>query len=283
MCRPCSRPCTGFLTSPGRSRRGFVTSSDDRAQEAALAPLLLSLIIMRSLLFCLLLSAGACNSGTNPASDASTAADLSSGSDAAADAAANDAAAPDATVTCPPLLVGGTDVTAQGWSIVMQAPATVSYGPDYVRLQTSTPTGGRSGGQLLLSYSDALAFGKPFILRVVMLFESVDAHNPLDSAAAIMGSFTPSVGNAQDRAQMLYLDSEKVGWADDTQSFTTAVQDNTYHTYELSVDAGQVARVSVDGKPVLTRNGFVFNGKIAIGDQSNDANVDSALRIRSVA
>lgn len=30
------------------------------------------------------------------------------------------------------------------------------------------------------------------------------------------------------------------------------------------------------------RTGFVSNGAIAIGDQTNDANVDSVLRIRSV-
>ena len=115
-----------------------------------------------------------------------------------------------------------------------------------------------------------------------MPVESVNPHNGLDSAAAIMGSFTPPFGAGNDRNQMIYLDSAKVGWADDTQSFAVSVVDNTYHTYELSVDAANVAQVTVDGVPALTRNGFVWNGAIAIGDQTNDLNVDSALRIRSV-
>lgn len=252
-----------------------------RGQTGPLAPILLGLIIMRNLLFCCFLSAGACSSTATPANDASTAVDLSSGIDAATDAAS---APPDTSVACPPLLVGGTDVAAQGWSIAMIAPATVSYGADYVRLQTSTPTGGRSGGMLLLTYSDAVAFNKPFKLRVELLVESVNPHNQLDSGAAILGSYTPAsrFGSNQDRSQMIYLDSGKIGWGDDSQLFTTSVQDNTYHTYELAVDASQVAQVSVDGKPALTRSGFVFNGAIAIGDESNDVNVDGTIRIRSV-
>lgn len=176
--------------------------------------------------------------------------------------------------------MGGTDVAPQGWSIVIQPPATVSYGPDYVRLQTMQGT--TTSGQLLLNYPGALEIGKPFKLQVVMLVESVNAHNPLDSAAAIMGSYTPPFGAGNDRNQMIYLDSGAIGWADDTQSFPTSVLNNAYHIYELSVDAGSVAHVTVDGIPALTRAGFVWNGAIAVGDQTNDANVDSVLRIRSV-
>ena len=58
--------------------------------------------------------------------------------DAASDVAQIDAAA-DAGCQPKPLLVGGTDVTAQGWATVMQAPATVTYGPDYVHLETRRP------------------------------------------------------------------------------------------------------------------------------------------------
>ncbi len=199
------------------------------------------------------------------------------------DAAVPDAASPDAS--CPPtlLLLGGTDVAAQGWSTIMQAPATVSYGTDYVHLQTSTNSGASSGGQLLLRYPNAVEVGKPFKLQVLMLVESVNAHNTLDSAAAIMGSLTGNFGSSTERGQMIYLDSGKIGWADDSQSFSTSVKDNTYHTYVLSVDASNVARVSVDGNPALMRNNFVTNGTIAIGDQTNDSNVDSALRIKSVS
>jgi len=225
---------------------------------------------MRSVMVCVVASLG-CGSVKNSPGDANTVVD--SAGDAAIDAAG-----------CQPkvLLAGGTDVAPQGWAIVMQAPAQVTYGPDYVHLQTSTTTGATTSGQLLLNYPGAVDAGKPFKLQVVMLVESVNPHNQFDSAAAIMGSFTPPFGAGNDRNQMIYLDSAKIGWADDTQSFNVSVVNNTYHIYELSVDAGNVANVTVDGIQALTRNGFVWNGAIAIGDQTNDVNVDSGLRIRSV-
>ncbi|HEX3474638.1 MAG TPA: hypothetical protein VHT91_06325 [Kofleriaceae bacterium] len=221
--------------------------------------------------------AAACGSVKQLAADASPAGDAR-----ATDAPPPDAPPPDAP-TCPTrLLTGGTDIAPQGWSLVMQAPAQLANGPDYVKLQTATNNGALSGGQLLITYPRAVEMGKPFKLQVVMLVETVNPHNPLDSAAAILGSFTPPFGAGNDRNQMIYLDSGKIGWADDTQSFAVTVTDNAYHTYELSVDAGGAATVSVDGIQALTRNGFTTNGAIAIGDQTNDPNVDSTLRIRSV-
>jgi hypothetical protein len=184
---------------------------------------------------------------------------------------------------CPKmLLVGGTDVVSQGWSIIMQPPASLTNGPDYALLQTSTPAGTSTSGQLLLSYPGALEAGQPFKLQVVMLVAAVNPHNQLDSGAAILGAFTPPFGGTSDRSQMIYLDSGKIGWSDDTQSFAVSITNNAYHTYELSVDANNVARVSVDGVQALMRSGFTFNGTIAVGDQTNDRNVDSTLRIRSV-
>lgn len=58
--------------------------------------------------------------------------------------------------------------------------------------------------------------------------------------------------------------------------------DGTYHVHELAVDAAKVATVSVDGVAKLTRNNFTTNGTIAIGDQTNDSNVDGVVRIKSV-
>ncbi len=200
---------------------------------------------------------------------------LDAGSDAATDA--GDAA------TCAPkdLLVGGTDVGPQGWTVVKEGPATVSNGPDYVKLETTT-TGGATGGMLLLTYPGAFEPGKPFEVSIEMLVESVNAHNQYDSAAAIMGSFTAPFGVGADRSQMIYLDSAKIGWGDDSQAFAATVASGAYHTYVLSVDAGGGASVTIDGMAALTRNAFTTNGTLAIGDQTNDANVDSVLRIRSV-
>jgi hypothetical protein len=210
----------------------------------------------------------ACGADEHPAADAAL------GDDASLDAA------PDAGCQPKMLLVGGTDVAPQGWSVVMQPPATLSYGPDYVRLETMN--GATTSGQLLLNYPGAVQTGRPFKIQVVMLVESVTPHNPLDSAAAILGSFTPPFGAGNDRNQMIYLDPGKIGWADDAQSFTMSVTDSAYHTYELSVDAAGAATVTADGVAALARGGFVFNGAIAIGDQTNDLNVNAAVRIRSV-
>jgi len=203
--------------------------------------------------------------------------------DAAPPDVAVDASTVDAAPGCAPvtLLVGGTDVGPQGWSTIMQPPATLTYGPDYVRLETTTPATGTSG-QLLLNLPGAFEPGKPFKVQVVLLVESVNPHNQFDAAAAILGSFEPPFGAGNDRGQMIYLDSGALGWADDTQSALAAIQNNAYHTYELSVGADQVARVTIDGNPALMRPNFAFNGALAIGDQTNDRNVDSVLRIRSV-
>jgi hypothetical protein len=180
-----------------------------------------------------------------------------------------------------PLLVGGDDVTAQGWATVALAPNTLTYGGDHVRLATSTD-GGSTSGQLLVTRASSFDVTKPFTIRVTMQVESVNDHNPLDSGAAILGSFTPPFGSSAERAQMIYLDSAAIGWADDTQSAAFAVTDGAYHVYELAVDAAKVATVRVDGVAKLTRSDFTTNGTIAIGDQTNESNVDGAVRIRSV-
>jgi hypothetical protein len=181
-----------------------------------------------------------------------------------------------------PLLVGGTDLAAQGWTTIAQAPNTLDYGEDYVRLSTATPTGGRTSGQLLITKARAFDATKPFKLQVTLQVEAVTRHNQLDSGAAILGSFTSPAGSSTDRAQMIYLDSTAIGWADDSQAAAFPVVDGAYHVYELAVDAAKVATVSVDGTMRLTRNNFTTNGTIALGDQTNDANVDGTLRIRSV-
>ncbi|RKH20572.1 hypothetical protein D7X74_03695 [Corallococcus sp. CA047B] len=181
-----------------------------------------------------------------------------------------------------PLLVGGTDITAQGWTTVTQAPNTLTYGTDHVRLETSTNTGARTSGQLLITRANAFDATKPVKLRVTMQVELANTHNSLDSGAAILGSFTPPFGNSTDRSQMIYLDNAAIGWADDTQSAAFPVTDGAYHVYELALDAAKVATVSIDGVAKLTRNNFTATGTIAIGDQTNDPNVDGAVRIKSV-
>lgn len=205
------------------------------------------------------------------------------------DASVADGESPDAPPDAPPdascertLLVGGTDVTAQGWTIVTSGPATVSYGADYVELQTSTNTTASTGGHLLLSYPGAVTAGTAFKLEVEILLQSMTPHNQFDAPAAIMGAFTLPFGIPAERAEMIYLDAAALGWADDTQSYAAAISNGSYHTYVLSVDAANNATVTIDGTAALTRSPFTSNGTIAIGDQTNEPNVDGTMRIRSV-
>jgi hypothetical protein len=199
----------------------------------------------------------------------------------------------DASIDAPPdappdaacqktLLTGGSDVTTQGWTFTQQPPATVTNGADYVQLQTSTTAGQNVGGQLLVQYANAFTPGAPFKLEVVMLVQAVNSHNQFDSGAALLGGFTAPFGTTQERGQMIYFDAAGLGWADDSQTHAATITDGAYHTYVLSVDTAQMATLTMDGNPMLTRGGFTSNGTIAIGDQTNDANVDSTLRIKSV-
>jgi hypothetical protein len=91
-------------------------------------------------------------------------------------------------------------------------------------------------------------------------------------------------GAINERSQMIYLDAGKLGWADDSQSFTQPIADNLFHAVELAVAADGAAQVTFDddAAAVLVRAGFVSNGAIAIGDQTDDASVDGAIQIRKV-
>lgn len=66
------------------------------------------------------------------------------------------------------------------------------------------------------------------------------------------------------------------------QGWTTVAQTPSTLTYGADYDAAKVATVSIDGVAKLTRTNFTTTGTIAIGDQTNDANVDGAVRIKSV-
>lgn len=216
-----------------------------------------------------------------PTSDAS-ALDASA-IDGAPDATAFDAA-PDASVDAVPcdpvILAGGTDVAAQGWGVTQQGAATISYVAGGTQLATST--GGSTGGQLLLTLPNAVQQGTAYTLQVELTLTAVNAHNSFDSAAAIMGSFTAPAGLPAERSQMIYLDANAIGWADNTQAFAVALADGNVHTIELAVDAAGAATVKVDSVAALTRAGFTTTGTIAIGDQTNDPNVDATMVIKSV-
>lgn len=191
---------------------------------------------------------------------------------------------PDAVPACVPrvLLTGGMDVAAQGWTPSTQQPFTLTYDADTTRLQTTTSTGALTGGQLLLSYPDVVEADKPFAIQIEMQVESASAHNASDASVAIMGSFTPAFGSPDERGKMIYIEPNRVGFADDSASVAKNLVDGAYHTYVLSRDAGGVLRLTIDGTETLTRAAYTSNGRIAIGDQTNDPNVDAVMRVRKI-
>lgn len=180
-----------------------------------------------------------------------------------------------------PIFTGGTAPATQGWTVISGPPATLTEGPDHLRLATTTS--GSVGGWQLLYRTGVVPTDGPFAIRVELQIESVTAHNAFDSAAAILGSYTPEHGSQRERTQMLYLDADGVGWGDDMSSASVAMTNGGYHVVELAVDADRKATVRVDGVGRVTRPDFTTNGTIAVGDQTADGGYDSALRIRSIA
>ena len=258
---------------------------------------------MRSFATALLLFASGCSSHHASGMDAGVTdaaaapADLSVGDLASADLATSggddaftrDLLAVDSTpppdLACNPVVfLGGVDPTAQGWTITSSPPATLSSPSSGItQILTSTPSGAQTSGALLVSRASGLSAGHAFTIEFVVRVNAVAAHNQLDSAAALMGSFGGGFGTPTDRNEMIYIDGDKIGWSDDTQSAAVSALDGQFHTYRLAVDAAGNATVSRDGTPLLTRSGFTTNGTIAFGDQTNDPNVDSTFQIESVS
>jgi hypothetical protein len=180
------------------------------------------------------------------------------------------------------LLVGGTDPVAQGWVVSQNAPATLSLGADYAELATSN--GAQTSGTLLLSRANTFLPGMATTVRIVLQVVSVNPHNLYDSAAAILLGYTPPAPEGTiARGQMIYLDSNAIGFTDDTQTAASTVVDGAYHTFDVSLDAADTLRVSMDNVAKLTRaNATRGTGVLGIGDQTNDQNVNATMRIRSV-
>lgn len=202
--------------------------------------------------------------------------------DSGADAAMPDDVGVDAGACPRAIFRGDTEASAQGWTMQSMAPFTVTPGADDLELATTTTTGAHTGGELVLLHPDALVPGEPFHVEVVLEVVATTGHNPLDAAVALLPSFQPPFGTQAERAQMIYLDAARIGWADDTASFATDVVDGAFHTLGLAVDAAGEATVTWDGTLALTRSGVTTNGTLAIGDQTNEPSLDATIRLRSV-
>jgi hypothetical protein len=192
-------------------------------------------------------------------------------------------AGPDAGCVDTVILAGGVDPAAQGW-VVEQAGFAVLTMPDPTTTQLETMSGGITGGATLVLRKDAAVTpDRPFIIELVMQVVLVDPHNSYNTAAALIGSYTPYPGTLEGRRQLVYVDDNAVGWSDDSESFPVDATDGAFHTYRLAVDAAGNATVSRDGVDILSRTGFTTNGVIAVGDQTSQIFVESTVLIRSIS
>jgi len=180
------------------------------------------------------------------------------------------------------LFDGALDYSAQGWTLTSASPSyTANIVEGALELGTTTASGAFTGGHALLWRTLPTAMGAPFTFEVDLRLIAASRHNPSDAGAAILASFTPVFGMPAQRSQMIYLETDRIGWANDSASAAVDL-DDAFHTVRFSIDSDDLARVTVDGTEVLTRSSFETNGNIAIGDQTNDPNVDGTMRIRAV-
>jgi hypothetical protein len=191
---------------------------------------------------------------------------------------------PDARCEDTVILAGGSDPAPQGWTVELNGFAELTY-PDPQTTQLFTDSGGPSaGGTLVLRRDGAVTPGRAFIFEVVLMVVSINSnnHDMYDMPVGIMGSYSGYPGTIAERRQHVYLDTNAVGWTDDSESRVFNTLDNTFHTYRLSVDADGAARVDIDGQPSLQRTGFSTNGTIAVGDQTSRIFYEATTRIRSI-
>jgi hypothetical protein len=178
------------------------------------------------------------------------------------------------------LLDGMSTLAAQGWAVVGTASAVTSDG---VVVEVKTKGVAASPGtsaQALVTKNIGIASGTAYALEWRLKVIASDGHNANDAPVALMASFTPPFGMNAERAAMIYFDAAAIGWADNAQSF--AVDTSSFHVYRLDVSAAGHAELRVDGALALARDGFTTTGTIAVGDQTNDQNVDSQFEIYQV-
>jgi hypothetical protein len=182
------------------------------------------------------------------------------------------------------LLAGSSTPDTQGWTPggVSVPAATVTNNGTYTEISTLGTTDGGVGSGFLLYRKTVAGLSTMSVYQLDVLLQVVSGtHNSLDASVAFGATIT-SLGTPAQRAQMIYFDTNGIGWGDDTGSFamnTTAA----FHTYSLMVNtATGNASVSVDGTPRLTRTGYVTSDEVAFGDQTNDTNVNGDFRISGI-
>ena len=193
------------------------------------------------------------------------------------DAAPIDAVPPDAAACQPALLLDPAEPLAdQGWAESGFGGA-VAIVDGQVEIDTLAA---KTADIRLLSLSGGVPATGAFAIEFELTVDEVQAHNQYDAAVALFGWMSTPDPVGDERYQMIYLDAGQIGWGDDAGSY--AVDTTVERTYRLEVEADGDARVLVDGTEALTRTGFMRNGTLGFGDQTNDPATDATFRVRRV-
>lgn len=177
----------------------------------------------------------------------------------------------------PKVLLDGTNTPMmQGWELVRSGSLTLSTNGMGTTLAT---TGGTSRALLVLR--DALPTTGPWILDVTVQVLASGGHDAGDASVALMSSFHDPVGDDADRARMVYLDTDAVGWGD--AALSVGFDATAPTTYRIERSANGSIRFGVEGNISVGGGAFTTNGTIAIGDQTSTMGLDGSVRIVSVA
>lgn len=179
--------------------------------------------------------------------------------------------------------------SAQGWQRQAQGLATeVVDGNGTAQFATATAPAASASGVQLYQYATGAS---NFIASIRLQAQSVNAHNPLDSALMFSLSdtnFFPFGSNTQ-RSNMLAIDIDRIQWADDAGG-SVALDATQFHEIALRYRNGRID-VYIDADfadiaagtaaPVLTRTLTPFAGPalVVFGDQTNDPNIDSSYAV----
>jgi len=176
------------------------------------------------------------------------------------------------------LLTGGTDVTAQGWTIERSGAGTITYSPGLTTLTTT------ANARQLIVLRGAFPPDR-WALQITGELVATGGCTPNNAAAAFMASFHDPSGDATDYARMLCVAESNIAWGDGTSSLMVAF--NSVGTIKLERTTTTIAGIkatvqATNGQASITAGPFTSNGAVAIGDQSTEPGLDSTMRIVSV-
>lgn len=193
----------------------------------------------------------------------------------------------------PELIYDGSSAPmAPAWSNAQQGTPTVVTSSGLTRFTTKTVIGSNTSDFNLYKYATGT---NSFIASIRLKAYAVNNHNQLDAGLmfAVGDNFDTPFGNTTQRAAMLYIDTDAIGWADDSAP-AVANDASQFHEYAIRYHNGQLdvfidttfdAIMAGTATPQLSRamppTGDT-QGIIVFGDQTNDANVDSDFEVEFV-